>query len=104
MRDGDTEGMQHFDGEIEKLIRAGIVDFEIGMTYSSNAGNLRLEMADFLDQAPISRLLQASPPHMIQTAPLRSKSSAKPALLFIRGNSGQHPPFVLLPARATIQG
>ena len=52
MRDGDTEGMQHFDGEIEKLIRAGIVDFEIGMTYSSNAGNLRLEMADFLDQRP----------------------------------------------------
>ncbi len=49
MRDGDTEGMQHFDGEIEKLIRAGIVDFEVGMTYSSNAGNLRLEMADFLD-------------------------------------------------------
>ena len=24
MRDGDTEGMQHFDGEIEKLIRAGL--------------------------------------------------------------------------------
>src|SRR6202163_4320686 len=23
MRDGDTEGMQHFDGEVEKLIRAG---------------------------------------------------------------------------------
>jgi twitching motility protein PilT len=52
MRDGDTEGMQHFDGEIEKLIRAGIVDFEVGMTYSSNAGNLRLEMADFVDQRP----------------------------------------------------
>jgi twitching motility protein PilT len=52
MRDGDTEGMQHFDGEIEKLIRAGIVDFEVGMTYSSNAGNLRLEMADFLEQRP----------------------------------------------------
>jgi len=52
MRDGDTEGMQHFDGEIEKLIRAGIVDFEVGMTYSSNAGNLRLEMADFLDERP----------------------------------------------------
>jgi twitching motility protein PilT len=50
MRDGDTEGMQHFDGEIEKLIRAGLVDFEVGLTYSSNAGNLRLEMADFLEQ------------------------------------------------------
>jgi len=52
MRDGDTEGMQHFDGEIEKLIRAGIVDFEVAMTYSSNAGNLRLEMADFVDNRP----------------------------------------------------
>jgi twitching motility protein PilT len=50
MRDGTTEGMQHFDGEIEKLVRAGIVDFETGLTYSTNAGNLRLEMADFLDE------------------------------------------------------
>src|SRR6266513_1140556 len=50
MRDGSTEGMQHFDGEIDKLIRAGIVDFETGITYSTNAGNLRLEMADFLDE------------------------------------------------------
>lgn len=47
MRDGNNEGMQHFDGEIEKLIRGGIVDFETGMTYSTNAGNLRLEMADY---------------------------------------------------------
>jgi twitching motility protein PilT len=47
MRDGSTEGMQYFDGEIEKLIRAGIVDFETGLTYSTNAGNLRLEMADY---------------------------------------------------------
>jgi len=49
MRDGTTEGMQHFDGEIEKMIRAGIVEFETGMSYSTNAGNLRLEMADFLE-------------------------------------------------------
>jgi len=52
MRDGSTEGMQYFDGEIDKLIRAGIVDFETGITYSTNAGNLRLEMADFLDERP----------------------------------------------------
>ncbi len=50
MRDGSTEGMQHFDGEIDRLIRAGIVDFDAGLTYSTNAGNLRLEMADFLDE------------------------------------------------------
>ncbi len=55
MRDGSTEGMQHFDGEIDKLIRAGIVDFETGITYSTNAGNLRLEMADFLDERPAAK-------------------------------------------------
>jgi twitching motility protein PilT len=49
MRDGSTEGMQHFDGEIERLIREGLVDFETGLTYSSNAGNLRLEMADYTE-------------------------------------------------------
>jgi twitching motility protein PilT len=55
MRDGTTEGMQHFDGEIEKLIRAGIVEFETGMSFSTNAGNLRLEMADFLEEGRTSR-------------------------------------------------
>ncbi len=49
MRDGDTEGMQHFDGEIEKMIRNDLVDFEVGLSYSSNAGNLRLELADYLE-------------------------------------------------------
>jgi twitching motility protein PilT len=49
MRDGSNEGMQHFDGEIEKLIRDGIVDFETGLTYSTNTGNLRLEMADYAE-------------------------------------------------------
>jgi len=49
MRDGDTEGMQHFDAEIEKLIRAGTVDFEAGLSYATNAGNLRLELADFAE-------------------------------------------------------
>ncbi|HEY6946491.1 MAG TPA: PilT/PilU family type 4a pilus ATPase [Candidatus Acidoferrum sp.] len=49
MRDGTTEGMQHFDGEIERLIREGIVEFDAGMSYSTNAGNLRLEMADFIE-------------------------------------------------------
>jgi twitching motility protein PilT len=49
MRDGDTEGMQHFDGVIEKLIRTGVVDFETGLQFSTNPGNMRLEMADYLD-------------------------------------------------------
>jgi twitching motility protein PilT len=49
MRDGDTEGMQYFDGEIDKFIRGGVVDFETGLAFSSNAGNLRLELADFTE-------------------------------------------------------
>jgi twitching motility protein PilT len=49
MRDGDTEGMQHFDGEIEKMIRSEQVDFEAALSYSTNAGNLRLELTDYLE-------------------------------------------------------
>jgi hypothetical protein len=39
--------MQHFDGEIERLIRAGVIDMETGIAYATNAGNLRLTLADF---------------------------------------------------------
>ena len=46
MADGDTEGMQHFDGEIEKLVRAGVVEMNTGLAYATNPGNLRLSMAD----------------------------------------------------------
>ncbi len=51
MRDGETEGMQHFDGEIEKLIRSGAISLDTGLAFSSNAGNLRLELADFKEGA-----------------------------------------------------
>jgi len=49
MRDGETEGMQCFDDEIEKFVRAGIVDFETGLAYSTNDGNLRLALADMAE-------------------------------------------------------
>jgi len=51
MRDGDTEGMQHFDGEIEKLIRAGTIDYDTAMAYSTNPGNLRLILSDLPGEA-----------------------------------------------------
>ena len=51
MRDGDTDGMQHFDGELEKLLRAGIIDFDTALGYSTNPGNFRLEVADFLESS-----------------------------------------------------
>ena len=46
MQDGDTEGMQHFDGEIEKLVRADVVDADTGLAYATNPGNLRLILGD----------------------------------------------------------
>jgi len=47
MRDGELDGMQHFDGEIEKLVRDGVITLETGMLYASNAGNLQVQLADF---------------------------------------------------------
>ena len=49
MRDGETEGMRYFDGEIEQLMRKGIIDIETGLSYSTNSGNLRLQIADLLE-------------------------------------------------------
>jgi twitching motility protein PilT len=46
MTDGDTDGMQHFDGEIEKLVRAGVIDVTTGLAYATNSGNLRLLLSD----------------------------------------------------------
>jgi twitching motility protein PilT len=46
MTDGDTDGMQHFDGEIEKLVRADIIEVSTGLAYATNPGNLRLLLSD----------------------------------------------------------
>jgi twitching motility protein PilT len=46
MRDGETEGMQHFDGEIEKLVRDGVITFATALLYATNAGNLRVRLFD----------------------------------------------------------
>lgn len=52
MRDGDQDGMLHFDGEIEKLVREGVIELETGLAYATNPGNLRLELADFVPRDP----------------------------------------------------
>jgi twitching motility protein PilT len=41
----EGEGMQHFDGEIAKLVRGGLVDMEAGLCFASNAGVLGQELA-----------------------------------------------------------
>jgi twitching motility protein PilT len=49
MRAGKEDGMQHFDGEIERLIRSGVITVDMGLSYSTNANNLRLEIADVIE-------------------------------------------------------
>lgn len=50
MRDGTQDGMQYFDGELERLVREGVVDMDVALSFSSNAGNLRLSLADLAEE------------------------------------------------------
>ena len=50
MHDGDQEGMQYFDGEMEKYLRAGVITFDNAMHYATNAGNLKLRLSDFNEE------------------------------------------------------
>src|SRR3984885_12815791 len=71
MRDGDTEGMQHFDGGIEQLIRAGMIEMETGLAYATNPGNLRLLLSDIAGEPP---------PELVLPAPTQS-SDREPELV-----------------------
>jgi hypothetical protein len=46
--------MQHFDGELEKLVRSGTITMATAMLFATNAGNLRLQLADVKDDDPNS--------------------------------------------------
>jgi twitching motility protein PilT len=50
MSDGVLEGMQHFDGELERLVRAGALSINTALLYATNAGNLRVQIADVPDE------------------------------------------------------
>jgi len=46
VRDGMSAGMQHFDGEIEKLVRAGTVDPETAFAHATDPDKLRQALVD----------------------------------------------------------
>jgi twitching motility protein PilT len=46
MRDGELDGMQYFDGELEKLLRADVITRSTAVLFATNAGNLQLQIAD----------------------------------------------------------
>jgi twitching motility protein PilT len=45
LKASESEGMQHFDAEIAKLVRSGLVDLETGLCFASNATVLGQELA-----------------------------------------------------------
>src|ERR1700687_1036066 len=62
MRVGEQDGMQHFDGNIERLIRDGTIEMDTGLAYATNPGNLQLEMSDLKLDAEVEAdpLLESS--------------------------------------------
>jgi twitching motility protein PilT len=45
MKAGNSEGMQHFDSEIAKLVQDRVVDLEMGLSFATNAATLGQELA-----------------------------------------------------------
>ena len=52
MKDGEMEGMQTFDTELEKMIRSGTIKRETGLAYATNANNLALAISDLAGAPP----------------------------------------------------
>ena len=52
MDQGDQEGMQTFDGVIEKMVRDGVLTQEGALPYATNANNLLLRLNDLGGPAP----------------------------------------------------
>lgn len=46
MLDGNLEGMQVFDTELERMIRSGVITMSEGLAYSTNRQNLLLQLSD----------------------------------------------------------
>jgi twitching motility protein PilT len=88
MADGGLEGMQTFDSELERLIVAGVIDREVGLSYATNRTNLLLKLETqsigassepvigFKDARPTDRVSGA---HRKPTAPAPAPAPAPPA-------------------------
>ena len=51
IRDGNQEGMQAFDHELERMARAGTISVASALGYSTNHGNLRLQLSDMIEES-----------------------------------------------------
>jgi twitching motility protein PilT len=51
IKDSSLDGMQSFDGEIERLVRDGTLTVATAMLYATNPGNLAVQLADFSEDS-----------------------------------------------------
>ncbi len=58
IKDGALDGMQSFDGEIERLVRDGVLSMATAMLYATNPGNLAVQLADFSEDSIESMIVR----------------------------------------------
>jgi twitching motility protein PilT len=75
MADGALDGMQTFDGELERLINAGLLDKETGLSYATNRTNLLLR----LETQGTDAVKSTEPPIGLKGAPKPAPRAPKPA-------------------------
>ncbi|MFL6227858.1 MAG: type IV pilus twitching motility protein PilT [Pyrinomonadaceae bacterium] len=61
MEQGELDGMQTFDGVLERLIRQGVVDKDEALAYASNPGNLQLRLVDLNGAKPVANAPASTP-------------------------------------------
>jgi twitching motility protein PilT len=81
MEAGGLEGMQTFDGELEKLIHEQTVDREVALSYATNRTNLELRLSTQGggDAEPSIPLAPSGPGHAPRRPARPRTSSAQPA-------------------------
>lgn len=75
MQDGSIDGMQHFDGELERMVRAEIIDLQTALAFATNAGNLRLQISDLIEAGSVDGHKSPAPRVPEKPAPARPKSA-----------------------------
>jgi twitching motility protein PilT len=78
MKDGQLDGMQDFDGEIERLIRLGVLTKSVGLSYATNPHNLQLELSDVPDDGPMEPSLVAAGKGASEDEPEPAGDDGKP--------------------------
>jgi twitching motility protein PilT len=54
MKDGELEGMQHFDAVLENMVRENIISKATAIGYATNAGNLNLSLSDYEEPVEVA--------------------------------------------------